>query len=235
MDKRDWIWLSLFSISMAFLESAVVVYLREIYYPNGFGFPLVPIGQKIAITELFRELATMIMLLGIGILVGKNKIERFAYFLYSFAIWDIFYYVFLKCLLNWPDSLLTWDVLFLIPVTWVGPVIAPIITSITMIALAIILVKKSNQNQSFKMSFTDIFLLVLGSLITILAFIQDYVSFLMSNCELSEWSLFSNEAIFERSANYIPTDFNWALFVFAELILITPILMIYKRKIKLVE
>lgn len=104
-----------------------------------------------------------------------------------------------------------------------------------MIALAIILVKKSNQNQSFKMSFTDIFLLVLGSLVTILAFIQDYVSFLMSNYELSEWSLFSNEAIFERSANYILTDFNWALFVFAELILITPILMVYKRKIKLVE
>lgn len=230
MDKRDWIWLSLFSIAMAFLESAVVVYLREIYYPEGFQFPLIPIEEKLAITELIREFATLVMLIGIGILVGKSKIERFAYFIYCFAIWDIFYYIFLKCLLNWPESIYTWDVLFLLPITWVGPVIAPIITSCTMIALAIILVKKANQIRSFRLKFFEIFMLVLGSLITILAFIEDYLGFLITNYHFNEWSFFNNDSIFEKSSNYIPSDFNWWLFLLAELILCIPILKVYFLK-----
>ncbi|KAA3646951.1 MAG: hypothetical protein DWP98_09965 [Bacteroidetes bacterium] len=228
MDKRDWIWLTLFSIAMAFLESAVVVYLREIYYPNGFQFPLVPIESKLAVTELIREFATLVMLLGIGILVGKTKIERFAYFIYSFAVWDIFYYVFLKCLLNWPDSIFTWDVLFLIPITWVGPVIAPIITSITMIILAIVMVKKANQVKNFRLKFFEIFMLILGSLVTIFSFIQDYFGFLITNYKFSEWNYLNNNSIFGKSANYIPSDFNWWIFLLAELILAIPIVSIYR-------
>jgi len=100
--------------------------------------------EHLALTEIFREAATLIMLVGIGIIAGRNSSERFAWFLYSFAVWDIFYYVFLKLLLNWPESFMTWDILFLIPVTWVGPVIAPVIVSITMIAFALIILY-SNQ------------------------------------------------------------------------------------------
>jgi hypothetical protein len=230
MDKRDWIWLTLFSISMAFLESAVVVYLREIYYPEGFKFPLVPIESKIAVTELIREFATMVMLLGIGILVGKSKIERFAYFIYSFAIWDIFYYVFLKCLLNWPESIFTWDVLFLIPITWVGPVIAPIITSLTMITLALVLVKKANQIRRFQLKFFEVFMLILGSIVTVISFIQDYFGFLITKYSFSEWNFFTNDSIFEKSANYVPSDFNWWIFLLAEVILVIPIIKVYRLK-----
>jgi len=100
--------------------------------------------EHLALTEIFWEAATLIMLVGIGIIAGRNSSERFAWFLYSFAVWDIFYYVFLKLLLNWPESFMTWDILFLIPVTWVGPVIAPVIVSITMIAFALIILY-SNQ------------------------------------------------------------------------------------------
>ena len=109
------IWIVLLSIAMAYLESAVVIYLREIYYPEGFAFPLTPIKTTIAITEFWREVATLVMLLGIGILTGKASAQRLAFFLLSFAIWDIFYYVFLYLTLGWPSSLLTWDLLFLIP------------------------------------------------------------------------------------------------------------------------
>ncbi|CAN5476760.1 hypothetical protein BH10BAC1_BH10BAC1_14060 [soil metagenome] len=123
------IWLTVFSIAMGFLETSIVVYLRKLYYPAGFEFPLVPVPIDIATTEFWREVATIIMLIGAGVMAGKNATQRFVFFLYSFAIWDIFYYVFLKLLRNWPESLFTWDILFLIPVPCVGPVIAPCIVS----------------------------------------------------------------------------------------------------------
>jgi hypothetical protein len=114
-------WITLFSISMGFLESSVVVYIREIYYPGGFDFPIVTMDKTLAITELLREAATMFMLLSAGIIAGRNTAERFAWFIYCFAVWDIFYYVFLYALLGWPESLLTWDILFIIPVVWDRP------------------------------------------------------------------------------------------------------------------
>src|SRR5674476_343996 len=130
------LWVTLFSVAMGMLESSVVIYLRELYYPAGFQFPLKATSYIVAVTEIFRELATLIMLLGIGVLAGKNKHERFAWFIYSFAIWDIFYYLFLFLIINWPVSLLDWDVLFLLPVMWVGPVWSPVLLSLLMIILA---------------------------------------------------------------------------------------------------
>src|SRR4051812_6467788 len=125
--------LTLFSIAMGYLETAVVVYLRSMYFPAGFDHPVLSIPQNIAVTELWREIATLVMLIGAGIMAGKNGSQRFGFFIYCFAVWDIFYYVFLKVLLDWPESLFAWDVLFLLPVPWVGPVIAPVIVSLTMI------------------------------------------------------------------------------------------------------
>src|SRR4051812_35113448 len=88
--------LILFSIAMGFMESAVVIYLRKIYYAEGFHLPLKAIDLNIALVELCREAATLIMLVTIALIAGKNGIQRFSYFLICFGIWDIFYYVFLK-------------------------------------------------------------------------------------------------------------------------------------------
>ncbi len=85
------------------------------------------------------------MLASVGIAAERNNIQRFTYFIISFAVWDIFYYVFLKLFLNWPESLLTWNILFLIPVTWVGPVIAPVILSALMIVLGLMLLVKNTK------------------------------------------------------------------------------------------
>ena len=130
------IWITFLAVSMAFVESAVVIYLRELYYPAGFDFPMVSMPGRIALTEILREIATLIMLLAMGFLAGKNARQRFAWFIYSFAVWDLFYYVFLKLVLNWPSSWFTWDILFLVPVVWTGPVLAPVLVSLTMIILA---------------------------------------------------------------------------------------------------
>ena len=94
-------WLIAFSIAMGFLEAAVVIYLRLLYYPSGFQFPLVPLDERASVVEVLREAATVVMLVGFGAMAGKNFQQRLAFFLLAFAIWDLFYYVFLKAVLNW--------------------------------------------------------------------------------------------------------------------------------------
>ena len=93
--KKYW-YVGLFAVAMGLFECAVVVYLRELSFPNGFDFPLKPIGHNLAAVELWREVATIFMLVAVGWMAGHNKNTRFAWFIYAFAIWDIFYYVFLK-------------------------------------------------------------------------------------------------------------------------------------------
>jgi len=173
--------LTIFSIAMGLLETAVVVYLRELFYPDGFSFPLNTIdNQTIAITELLREAATIIMLIGVGYMFGRNFLTRFAGFLYSFAIWDIFYYIFLKMLLNWPESLFTWDVLFLIPVTWVGPVIAPVIVSLTMILYALVFIYKDNKAKNFKLNTKDWIIILTSASIILVSFTLDNITYLVN-------------------------------------------------------
>ena len=135
--KSDWIrwWMVvIYAMAMAWVESAVVFYLRsmidriEPYQPN----PLPVIGGLAAV-ELPREFATMVMLFAVGVLAGRTWRARFGYALVAFGVWDIFYYVFLKVICGWPHSWLDWDVLFLLPVPWWGPVLAPLLISVLMI------------------------------------------------------------------------------------------------------
>jgi len=136
----------LFSIAFAYIESAVVVYLRAIFYPDGFVFPIVDFHNitgfgPYLITEIGREAATLVLIFTASWLIANHWRHRLAYFLIIFAIWDIFYYVWLKVLLGWPASIMDWDILFLMPVIWAGPVLAPIITSLTMLCAAGFLLK----------------------------------------------------------------------------------------------
>jgi len=217
--KRLFIWLTLFSIAMGYLESAVVVYLRAIYYPNCFNFPLVNMNPAIAITELGREAATIIMLAGIGVVAGKNSTQRFAWFLYCFAIWDIFYYVFLKVLLNWPESLFTWDILFLIPLPWVGPVICPCIISISMILLALMLIYFNNKNPALKINPREWILFISGSLVVILSFILDCYKCI---------NLYKGEVL-DALSQYIPRHFDWPIFCIGEILILTAIFLFFFR------
>ncbi len=228
------LWITIFSIAMAYLESAVVIYLRALTYPDGFAFPLQSIGQHIAVIEIFREAATIIMLIGAGILAGKNFTERFAWFLYCFAIWDIFYYVFLKILVNWPPSFLTWDILFLIPVTWVGPVISPVIVSLTMILLAGFIIYFNAKGINAKISWPSWTLLIIGSLVLIVSFTQDYSRFILRHYSLSEiWNMPNNKPLYDLAQQYIPQSFSWGLFTIGELIILAGIIWFAGRYLKL--
>src|SRR5688572_22491045 len=135
---RRLLFMTFFGIAMGFLEAAVVVYLRLLYYPDGFDFPLIQLPWSVAVVELAREGATLVMLASVAILAGRTNWERFAWFAYLFGVWDIIYYVGLKMMLNWPDSLFTWDILFLLPLIWVGPVLAPLLISAALVTAALV-------------------------------------------------------------------------------------------------
>jgi hypothetical protein len=222
MQWRQLTWLAIFSIAMAFLETAVVVYLRKIYYPEGFDFPLTPMDPQLVVIEWLREVATVLMLAGVGILAGRSPNQRLAFFLAAFSIWDIFYYAFLKLLLGWPESLLTWDILFLIPVPWIGPVLAPCLISLTLLLLAAVIYSRDLQNPAHRLNGREWSFLTLGSLLVILSWTRDYLMLSKSRVAASVESSF----IF---SDYVPQSYNWWLFAMAEVLLLTGIFLFWKR------
>jgi hypothetical protein len=227
---KTFIWVTIFAIAMGYLENSVVIYMRALLYPRGFAFPLTTIPPSLALTEVLREAATLIMLIGIGVLAGKTKTSRFAWFLYTFAIWDIFYYVFLKLLLNWPESWMTWDILFLIPTTWVGPVVAPVIVSFTMILLALMIVHFDSKHTRAHIHKMEWLMLIIGSLVLILSFIWDYSAFILEHFNFRElWSV-PSEKLLNLSLEFIPRKFNWLLFVLGEMIILLGVWRYWKRQ-----
>lgn len=162
-----------FAIAFAFVEAAVVVYLRQAYYPEGFVFPLKPGSVTETAVEVARELATIVMLVSVAVLAGKTRWQRFSYFLMIFGVWDIFYYVWLKAVLNWPNSFFEWDVLFLIPLPWIGPVIAPLLVSVVMIAGGWMILRKEERTRGFRPSRAAVVLSLLGTVLILCSFLLD--------------------------------------------------------------
>jgi hypothetical protein len=140
--RRRIVWLITFAAAMAYVESAVVVYLRTLYYPQGFGFPLVPMPAGMVAIEMGREIATLVMLFGLAMLAGADRWDRILVFCLGFGVWDLAYYAWLWLFLRWPPSWFTWDVLFLIPVPWIGPVAAPVVVSLVLVAGALLLLRR---------------------------------------------------------------------------------------------
>jgi len=135
--KYKLIWLGIFAITMGYFEATLVEYLRELYYPEGFAFPLKDVPMRIGIIEIGREAMSLIMILAVSAMVGRLFIDRFAAYCFCFGVWDITYYLFLYLFEGWPPSLATTDILFLIPAPWVGPVWAPVAVSIALIWAAV--------------------------------------------------------------------------------------------------
>jgi hypothetical protein len=180
---------------------------------------------RIALTEFLREIATLIMLLGIGFLAGRNFSQRFAWFIYSFAIWDIFYYVFLKLILNWPSSWLTWDILFLIPVIWTGPVLAPVLVSLTMIVLSFIILYFEQKNEQFVIHRPVIFLVILGSVLIFISFILDFSSFVIRQSSFS--AMFSADSASTLIQIYTPVSYNWFILLAGEISIFSGIIIMF--------
>jgi len=228
--KSRLILITLFAVAMALLEAVVVIYLREIYYPEGFSFPLHPIDKHLIVTELFRELATLIMLLCIGLIASKKALERFAWFIFTFAVWDIFYYIFLKLFIGWPDSLFTWDILFLIPSTWVGPVIGPVINSITMILLAVLILYFKNKGYKASLNKMEWLLLILGSVVVILAYTEEYFRYMIGEFSFQDvFSFSTNDEALQYASKFIPQRFNWLIYTGGQFLFFSAIYSYFRR------
>jgi hypothetical protein len=128
-----------FGIAFGWVEAAVVVYLRRIYYPRGFGFPLVIAPDDLGLVEVVREVATIVMLATVARLGARTGWGRFGLFAVAFGVWDLVYYAGLWAALRWPSSAGEWDVLFLLPGIWTGPVWAPALVAVLLVACGAIL------------------------------------------------------------------------------------------------
>ena len=203
-----------YGIGMALLEAVVVVYLRKLYYPQGFSFPLKTMDWNIYQIEVLREAGTLLMLVCVSALAAENFTTGFAFFLFNFAVWDIFYYVWLKILLNWPSSLMEWDILFLIPITWDGPVLAPLLCTLAMLTLAGVILIHHQRGKQVKLTGQDWALLWSGALLVFISFIWNYTGFMLQGGYLPDLAnLGSNPAFWQATAAFIPPGFQWSLFL----------------------
>ncbi len=222
-------WASLFAVAMGFLEAAVVIYLRKLYYPEGFEFPMVPMGQEVMITELLREIATILMLLSIGGVMARTALERFAWFLFCFGVWDIVYYIGLWGVLGWPDSWATWDVLFLLPVPWFGPVYAPIVVALGLILLGLILIQARRYDAAFQVQRKEWLLMIGGALVIVLSFVLDHARYVLQDHSIGALFTFSHEKLMEVSGDYVPRHFDLRVYLAGLLISLLGIVSVFRR------
>jgi hypothetical protein len=205
-----WFTVVVFAIAMAWVESAVVYYLRmhidriEPHQAN----PLPLIGA-FGPVELVRELATMIMLLTVGLLAGRTWRERFGYTFIAFGAWDIFYYVFLKVMCGWPHSLLDWDILFLLPLPWWGPVLAPMLIASLMIVWGTLASQVEPGPLPRVANGRLWFLCFLGTVLALCVFMADTLR------------VASQGAAAIREV--LPAEFNWWLFLIALALMAAPL------------
>ena len=189
--RRELFWLITWGIAFAYIEASIVVYLRQIYYPEGFAFPVVMTETKIAITEIIRELATLIIIWATAELASRKPQGKASAFMILFGIWDIFYYLFLKVSLDWPESPATWDILFLIPLPWAGPVWAPVVVSLGLIYAGVALLMRIEQGGSFRSDGKFIVTeLIAGGVIIASFIIPGYCVITQSIPEHFPWYLF---------------------------------------------
>jgi len=206
------IWTAFFSIAMAYLEAAVVVYLRRLFGIGDLILQVPPFDQQIAAIELGRELATLIMLLAIGWIAGHNIQSRLSFTLIAFGVWDIFYYFWLNVFIGWPKSFLDPDLLFLIPLPWWDPVLAPVLISILMIIGGVAILLKNETRVSIHFSLSFWIPLILGVLLMLYSFMADAIHIMPA----------SPPALNDLR----PSQFNWPIYLIGLGLAFVPVLQI---------
>lgn len=218
--RFNFVPLFLFAMAMGFLEAIVVVYVRDLYYPDGFNFPLKILPPGFIFIEIVREFCTLVMLVSVAWAARTVFIGRLSVFLFLFGIWDIFYYVALKLFIDWPESWLTWDILFLIPVTWVGPVLAPVICSVVMVLMAFFFEYYIFKGNLKSIELKKMLLIIAGAFFIFISFTIDFGLLILKGNYLSSiLTINKNPDFIEELSSFIPIRFQWELF-FAGIIFI---------------
>jgi hypothetical protein len=207
-ERSRWAIVAAFAIAMAWVEAACVFYIRsfvdrlEPYQAN----PL-PIDGALGNVELWREAATLVMLATVGVLAGNTWRRRAGYGAMAFGVWDIFYYVFLRVMTGWPRTLLDWDVLFLLPLPWWGPVIAPVSIALLMIVWGTLATQSGDRAADSRWAWA---LATVGIVLALSIFMVD------------AWRALPHGR--DAVLQVLPTGFNWRLFGVALLLMASPAL-----------
>ena len=207
-ERTRWAVVMAFTIAMAWVEAASVFYIRAIadriepYQPD----PL-PIDGALGNVELWREAATLVMIATLGMLAGRTWRRRAGYAAVAFGGWDIFYYVFLRLISGWPRTVLDWDILFLLPLPWWGPVLAPVSIALVMILWGTIATQSADGASDAAWASA---LGWVGIVLALAVFMAD------------AWLALPHG----RSAvlHALPTTFRWPLFWIALLMIASPVL-----------
>lgn len=165
-----------FALAMAYLESAVVVYLRAaLGAAPGEVFPLDLSSESspLGLIEIGREAGTLVMIAAVGWLAGRSGLERLAWAAVVFGTWDIAYYAWLRVFSGWPPALDTWDLLFLIPVPWAGPVWSPVVVSLALVGFGLAMAGRSRRGPPARISALQLGGLVLGGIVVIVSFVTN--------------------------------------------------------------
>lgn len=196
---------------MAWVESAVVYYLRtmidriEPYQPT----PL-PIIGGMGPVEMVREAATLLMLLTVGLLAGRSWRARAGYVAVAFGVWDICYYIFLRIMCGWPHSLFDWDILFLLPLPWWGPVLAPVSIALLMIIWGTLASQFERPPRPVVSKWKPRLMNFLGIMMALYVFMAD--------------SIRVADGGVDALRELLPTRFNWPLFTVALLLMAAPVI-----------
>ena len=206
---KRFLWVSVYAATMAYLEAAVVVYLRALLGLTDITDVDVSLGPY-GFVEIGREAATIVMLAAVGWMAGHHGKERWAYGLFAFGLWDVFYYIWLRVLLSWPDSLLGWDLLFLIPLPWWGPVLAPVLIAVLICVAAVMAVRRMERGQRIEITPLRLATVLGGTLLALYVFMSDAIHALLTGPV--DWNMLR------------PTPFKWPLFLVALVMMALPTL-----------
>jgi hypothetical protein len=209
-ERTRWTIVTAFAIAMALVEAASVCYIRLLVNriePHQ-ADPL-PMNEALGTVELWREAATLVMIAALGLLAGRTWRRRAGYAALAFGVWDIFYYVFLRLISGWPRTLLDWDILFLLPLPWWGPVLAPVSIALVMILWGT-LVTQSGSGDGATDARWAWTLACVGIVLALAVFMIDAWRALPAG----------RDAVLA----VLPTTFNWPLFWVALLLMALPAL-----------
>jgi hypothetical protein len=207
----------LYAVAMAWVESAVVLYLRTLtdrldpYQAN----PL-PLVAGLGGAELIREVATLVMLGTVGWLAGRTWRSRLGHGVLAFGIWDIFYYVFLRPLTQWPRSLLDWDILFLLPLPWWGPVLAPVSIAVLLVVGGTLVIWYDRPERPFWPRRWTLWVAAFGAGLALYVFMADALRVAGEG-----------EAALRQM---LPTSFRWGLFGVAWVAMAVPVIELVARR-----
>ena len=216
-DKQRWLVVVLYAAAMAYVEAAVVLYLRTMVNRlDPYQLPPVDLSEDLLHTEMIREATTLIMLAAVGWLAGRTWRSRLGYTLVAFGVWDILYYVFLVPLSGWPRSLLDWDILFLLPLPWWGPVLAPVSIAALMVVGGTVVGLFDRPERALWPGPWAQRLTLVGVALALYVFMADSIRALGGGAEAVR--------------QVLPTRFNWPVFVVAVLLMAAPIVDVCRQQ-----